>query len=176
MIKKNRLSSRCKKCSSAHGKLWRSINKEKVTKSAKTNYLKNKEKRIMASMDRYYNNDKFFSVMANYLKQSAKRRNLPYDLDQVFLRELYFKQNERCALTGIEFNFIKIVSSYRRPFLPSIDRIDSNLGYIKNNVRLVCTIVNLALNDFGDEAFDKICRAYVKLNDEQIKNSICSNE
>jgi hypothetical protein len=72
----------------------------------------------------------------------------------------------KCAITKIKFIFDKGNTS-RRPFSPSIDRINSKLGYTKDNVRLVCVIVNLALNEFGDENFDKMCRAYVE-------NTICS--
>jgi len=37
-----------------------------------------------------------------------------------------------------------------RPFSASIDRINTNLGYTKDNVRFVCTMVNFALNEFGE--------------------------
>lgn len=39
-------------------------------------------------------------------------------------------------------------------------RIDSKGGYTKDNVRLVCIIVNFALSEFGDLSFDKMCKAY----------------
>lgn len=49
-----------------------------------------------------------------------------------------------------------VLDKYRKNY------IDSTLGYTKDNVRLVCTIVNMALNEFGDIIFDKMCRAYVE--------------
>jgi hypothetical protein len=48
------------------------------------------------------------------------------------------------------------------PFSPSLDRIDCTQGYVAGNVRLVCLIVNFALNTFGDDAFLEMCRAVVK--------------
>lgn len=70
-------------------------------------------------------------------------------------------QNKICSQCKIPFEFNK-TNFIRRPFAPSIDRINAKLGYTKDNVRLVCTIVNMVLNEFGDNIFDKMCRAYVE--------------
>ncbi len=51
----------------------------------------------------------------------------------------------------------KPTNSYRAPFAPSIDRINSEKGYTDGNVRLVCVAVNWALSDWGIEVFEKIC-------------------
>jgi len=68
----------------------------------------------------------------------------------------------RCELTGIEFQTDPTGSGKRRPFAPSLDRIDCSLGYINRNVRIVCLIVNCALGDFGESAFLAVARAYVE--------------
>ena len=44
------------------------------------------------------------------------------------------------------------------PFALSVDRIDGSQGYIPGNVRIVCNIVNFALNSFSDEDFFFMCR------------------
>ena len=81
---------------------------------------------------------------------------------------MYLTQNKKCTLTKIDFVFEKVKTS-KRPFAPSIDRVDSTLGYVKGNVRLVCTIVNIALNEFGDEIFGKMCEAYVENSIRSLK-------
>jgi hypothetical protein len=48
------------------------------------------------------------------------------------------------------------------PFSPSIDRIDSNKGYTKDNCRLVCTIVNFGLHRFGEQIYEYVCSEYLK--------------
>lgn len=54
----------------------------------------------------------------------------------------------RCELTGIPFE--EPVKGTRNPFVASLDRIDSTLGYFAGNVRLVCLVANVALNSWGD--------------------------
>ncbi len=66
----------------------------------------------------------------------------------------------RCAVTGIAFSFQKQHGAYRRPFAPSVDRIRPTLGYVKGNVRLVCTMANIAMNEWGENVLrDFITRA-----------------
>src|SRR3546814_15533675 len=47
------------------------------------------------------------------------------------------------------------------PFAPSLDRIDSGQGYLKGNVRLVCTIANFALNQWGDSVLRRLAHGVV---------------
>ena len=66
----------------------------------------------------------------------------------------------RCELTGITFCLARSKTGFRAPFAPSVDRIDSNVGYTPANVRLVCVAVNWALSDWGAAVFDAIAFAY----------------
>lgn len=93
----------------------------------------------------------------------AQKSQIDFDLDKEFLSDLFEKQSNKCALTGISFEYEVTNSGYRhrRPFAPSLDRINCQNGYTKDNVRIVCIIVNFALCEFGDEAFNKMCKAYV---------------
>ena len=93
----------------------------------------------------------------------AKDKNLPIDIDLDFLLNLYEQQKGKCKLTDIDFTFETNKEKTRKflPFNPSLDKIDSSKGYTKENVRLVCTIVNLALNHFGEDTFKIMCQAYI---------------
>ena len=57
-------------------------------------------------------------------------------------------QGWRCALTGKEFDFDKTKKNKNLAY-PSIDRIDSNKGYVLSNMWIVCTAVNLGKSQFG---------------------------
>lgn len=95
-------------------------------------------------------------------RKRAKLKNLSYDLSIEWVTELINKQENKCALTKIDF-FIPIKKNNHRalPFAPSIDRIDSSKGYTKDNVRIVCIAANYALNEFGEEVFKQLCEAYL---------------
>lgn len=87
--------------------------------------------------------------------QAAKARGKDsFHLSPEYVR--YLARTGCCVLTGIPFD-----PEPGSPFRPSIDRIDCDQGYVEGNVRVVCAIVNYALNTFGDDAFDRMCRARV---------------
>lgn len=46
----------------------------------------------------------------------------------------------------------------KEPFAPSLDRITPGLGYVAANVRIVCTIVNFAMNVWGQDALEHLVR------------------
>jgi hypothetical protein len=79
--------------------------------------------------------------------------------DSATVVAMYFKGGERCALSGIPFDLAPHGASTRRPFAPSLDRIDSARGYHRGNVRLVCCAVNYLMNEWGDEVFHRLADA-----------------
>ena len=96
-------------------------------------------------------------------RDRSKKRKKEYLLSVDYLEKIYNKQEGKCALTGIEFTLERNPNGehFYLPWSPSLDRIESSGHYTEENVRLVCVIVNLALNKFGDEAFDHMCRSYI---------------
>jgi hypothetical protein len=64
-----------------------------------------------------------------------------------YYRELITAQDYRCNLTQIPFDFFM----NDRNLMPSPDRVDSNLGYIRGNLQITCSFVNMWKND-GDNA------------------------
>jgi hypothetical protein len=103
--------------------------------------------------------------------QRARARGLPVDPDLVALTfELFEAQGARCGLTGIGFD-LRVVGcgQARRPFAPSLHRIDSSAGYTRDNTRLVCQAVNFALNAYGEDMFRDIVLAAAKFVPEQVR-------
>ena len=70
-------------------------------------------------------------------KQSARKKGIDYELDRPWIEELL--REGKCAVSGIDFVF-EVKS--RSPWKTSIDRINPNRGYIKDNCRLVCFAYN----------------------------------
>lgn len=72
----------------------------------------------------------------------------PHEVDKLFV-----DQRWRCAVSGIPFDAPR---GRRKPFGPSVDRIRPGGRYVVGNVRLVCNIVNFAMNEWGAGALYKL--------------------
>jgi hypothetical protein len=94
-------------------------------------------------------------------RQRAQSAGRPFDADLMSLAMALFQaQGGRCALSGLPFDLRSVGrGKARRPFAPSLDRIDSTGGYTSDNVRLVCQAVNFALNAYGEDVFQAIAAA-----------------
>lgn len=110
-----------------------------------------------------------FLDLENYLrsnyrswKAGAKSKKLMVEVSLDEIISLAHEQKWRCAVTNIKLDILKIDGRRRRPFAPSLDRINSSGGYTKDNVRIVCLATNLALNEWGDEVFWKLAEGYLK--------------
>jgi len=102
--------------------------------------------------------------LLNSARGRAKKHQLIFDLDIDWLMEQHKKQDGKCSLTGIpfKFDFNYDLSRHFIPDSPSLDRINPVAGYTKENTRLVCTAINIAMNSFGEEFFTLLCEAYLK--------------
>lgn len=80
-----------------------------------------------------------------YCVSNAKNRNLKVEITNEFLNELYIKQNGKCAITNQNLTCDKTTCDI------SIDRIDSNKGYLENNVQLVLDFVNMSKGDLTNK-------------------------
>lgn len=65
-----------------------------------------------------------------------------------------------CAVSGLPFG-LQVVGDgqAKRPFAPSLDRIDRHKSYRRDNVRLVVSIANFAMNAWGDEPLLQLASA-----------------
>ncbi len=90
-------------------------------------------------------------------RNGAQGRGMEFNLTADDVRDMLTASGCRCAISGITFDrTYRVPTSGRRPFAVSIDRIDCSRGYTKDNVRLVCAIVNLALGDWGEQTLRRV--------------------
>lgn len=93
--------------------------------------------------------DKDWSRLYSNTRENAKRRNVPFDLTREEFRRLAERSAGSCELTNIPFSGEKIDGCFRRPWAPSVDRVDNAKGYSMENCRIVCGSVNIALHQWG---------------------------
>lgn len=80
--------------------------------------------------------------------RSASSRDIELAISKEYAQQIYFKQNGLCSLTKIP---ISIKTS-------SLDRIDSNKGYVENNVQWIHALVNPMKLDFDQNYFINLCK------------------
>lgn len=85
---------------------------------------------------------------------SAKDRNIYFDLSVKDIWDLFLKQNRRCYYTDIEIFFKKNRKSLGTA---SIDRIDSSKGYIIDNVVWCHKDINIMKVHSDKEKFIEYC-------------------
>lgn len=98
--------------------------------------------------------------MQGVLRSAKKRRE--YSLSEKRETELIGLAAGRCQITNIAFSLDKAPGSHRRPFAPSLDRIDSSQSYTDQNVRVVCCAANYAMNEWGESVLRKLAVGYLQ--------------
>jgi hypothetical protein len=102
---------------------------------------------------------------ARALWRSAKERK-PEGFTLTLEHVVRGMQRGFCPMTGIKFDFTdshQIASGRsRNPYSPSLDRIDSRVGYTDENSRIVSTQYNIMKNELSDEEVFYLCRLIVE--------------
>jgi hypothetical protein len=99
----------------------------------------------------------FFSA----IKRNAYRRQLDFNVTIKQLWKLYLKQNKKCSISGLD---IKIAQYGSDKNTASLDRIDSNKGYVKGNIQWVHKDINLMKGSFIDKYYIDMCKIVYENN------------
>ncbi len=94
-----------------------------------------------------------FTRKIQQIKNSAKSRGLEFDLSGKYLEQIWNKQNGECYYSGEEMTYI---SGYPNTF--SVDRIDSEKGYIEGNIVLCLSHINTFKGDMSKKEFLRLCK------------------
>ena len=99
-------------------------------------------------------------------KKRAVKKGLEFALASADADRFKKRCRNRCELTSVPFSTAKIPGHHKAPYMPSLDRIDSDDGYTFENCRVLCVAANLALNEWGEHVFRRIANGYLFQGDK----------
>lgn len=97
-------------------------------------------------------------------KYSATKKNLEINITPHFMWNLYLKQDKKCALSGVD---IYVDQFDTTKSTASLDRIDSNIGYLIGNCQWVLRDINKMKLDFSMKYFFNLVKTIKESNQEE---------
>ena len=84
------------------------------------------------------------------LMNGAKTRSIEFSITLEDISNVYESQGKKCALTGVDLDWSTNAS---------VDRVDSNVGYVIDNIQIVTKQVNMLKKDMANHDFIMLCKA-----------------
>ena len=96
-----------------------------------------------------------YNKLLSHLRSSAKKRNIEFTLTLSDLYDLSFPLT--CPILEVPINYT--TKGYNE-FSPSVDRIDSDQGYIAENIQVMSFKANRAKNNLSDSELKQMAKYY----------------
>lgn len=149
----------------SRGTLWDCLCNCGNTTIASTNNLRSSQKKSCGHLTKQTGAESRFwkgyeEISGSYWKQiktGAKSRHLEMTISIKDIWGLFQAQRGLCALTGVPIQFGTHQTA-------SLDRIDSSIGYIEDNVQWVHKDINRMKQNFSEEKFIMLCQLVVQYN------------
>lgn len=84
----------------------------------------------------------YFRYRTYAIKKQACKHGIPFDLDEVYLFNLWKQQEGKCYYSSLLMRAEGKVNGFQSWFSPSLDRKIPSLGYVKGNVAWCCFGIN----------------------------------
>lgn len=101
----------------------------------------------------------------NKFKTGAELRGISWELTLDDVADIMEAQGYRCALTGWDIEFPEAGHPQKAP--ASLDRVDSNKPYTRDNTQIVTRQVNMMKQQYSQEDFIKVCKAVAETHKEK---------
>lgn len=154
---KTGLMTICKICSKEECRVWAQKNKTQRFQYGRRLYARQRA-----------------TMLCRNARQRARRKGLAYDLDDHIQEIQLIIDNGCCELTGIPFDTTYRYGTHRMPInprSPSLDRIDPTKGYVRDNVQVVLSAVNVMKSNWGMDEVVEIVSAYMRMIEQPLKRS-----
>jgi len=108
-----------------------------------------------------------FKSLIRNIKNRCKNGKTEYHITIEDLKDLWDKQDGRCFYSGIKMNLPKNSNGFKgKPLMEncSVDRIDSNKPYQRDNIVLCCYGANIGKGIWNKEEYIYFCKLVSKYN------------
>ena len=151
------LRSNCKVCQNISRDLWVQSNQGRLAELRKV-YLQNPQVKLRrAELSRKWNRDNPEKVLLTKAKRRAKQLKMPCTIT---LSDIQIP--EKCPALGIQ---LQINDGKASDNSPTIDRLNSSLGYIPGNIHVISHKANRIKNNSSFEEFRNIYFWWSTLNE-----------
>ncbi|MGI9504055.1 MAG: hypothetical protein ACR2RE_13480 [Geminicoccaceae bacterium] len=107
---------------------------------------------------------RMLSIRLSNAQARSRQQRWACNIDLPWLVDRYNGIAGCCEITGLPLDSGPVKANSgrdRRPFRISLDRKDSERGYTRDNVRIVCACINYALGSWGDLVLQIMARSLV---------------
>lgn len=108
--------------------------------------------------------DMWYKIINSGIKRRIKRSNLEFNISKEYVNQLFEEQNGKCSLSGLEITLPKTWND--SDYTASLDRINSDNGYVIGNVQWVHKHINIMKNTFTQDLFIYLCKQICKTNED----------
>lgn len=149
------------------GRLWRKNNPEKM-KACRDNWIANNEEQYRemtrahskkSHINNQFSPNGFVTDLFHRVNRSAAKGGHKNTMTRADIENLIIESDGVCALSGV-----KLSTLHNDPNKASVDRINSNKGYVKGNIRLVTTRSNIMKNQWTDAEVMEWCKSVLAKN------------
>lgn len=128
--------------------------------------LSGNSKTCGCSRYRFKTHGELIGAVYSKIISSARARKITVEITIQDLWDAFLKQDRKCALSGIEITLPKYGKDSKST--ASVDRIDSNKGYSKDNIQWVHKNINFMKQEYTQEEFIQFCKAVAEYNKVEV--------
>jgi hypothetical protein len=104
----------------------------------------------------YDKSDKYTGLREHLRRAKYRTRNFNITLDDLLTQ--WNKQDGICPYTGVKLIHPIRIKNETLIYMASLDRIDSNIGYMKGNIQFISASANMAKNNMTHEQMIEFCK------------------
>jgi hypothetical protein len=104
----------------------------------------------------------FYTHIINNVNKRKKVSQLEFNITPEYLEKLYEEQNHKCALSGLSLELDITKPAIQQNW--SLDRINSDIGYVEGNVQWVHKDINMMKQSYSNDYFKEMCCKVAEYN------------